>query len=767
MARHLLVLLIFSALLQPVYAQAIRGRVTDAETGAPLEDAAVYLPDRQLGTVSGPDGRYRIDDLQPGTVRVVFSFLGFRNETRVVRLSGSDLTLDVALAPTAVEATPITVTARAQAADILSTPQAVSVIEGARLDARRGAAAFDALEGTAGVRLLRTGVAVAKPVIRGLTGQRVLVVQDGVRQEGQQWGEEHGPELDAFGMDRIEVLKGPASLLYGSDALGGVVQASSHDLFAYERPLAAEVGLQAMSNARFGASHLRLGGRSRGLAYEAGGTVKRSGSFDTPQQMVPNTGMEEQNFSARLGSRSRRGSVLAAFEHLDARLGMFEPDEPDVHAERFEIGEPYQRVHHTRAKLEGNVPLSGHRLQLVGTWQQNRRREFGHHHGAHEGDHDDEHEDEHHEDEAPPHEDEDEGPDLYLRLTTATADARFHHRPVGRVFGTFGLSGLFQRNETLAEETLIPAARTVNGAAYVFEELVLDRLTVSGGMRLDVRRIDVDANEALGVEAQTRDYTALTGAVGSAWQPHPAISVAANAGRAWRAPVLIELFADGVHEGTIRYEQGTPSLRPEESTSLDGSLRWVNRHLYVELNGYVNWIDDYIFPRRTSDVDPESGYDVYRYDQASARIWGGELTADFHPHPLDWVHLRLSADLTRTRNLDTRMPLPFSPPPRLQAEVEVERDGVGPFDDVRLRFGPTLVARQDRVAPFETPTPGYDVWNVALSGVARFGWLRISPTIAVDNLFDTGYLAHLSRFRAYEVQEPGRNVRFQLVVAVD
>lgn len=759
-----MMLRMFSLLLpllvvQAAAGQVLQGRVTDAETGAPLAQATVFLPDLAQGAATDEDGRYRLDGLRAGAYRVVVSFLGFRNETRIVRLEDGPVTLDVQLVPTAVEATPITVTAKAQASDILSTPQAVAVIDGLQLAAGRGAAALDAIEDTPGVRMLRTGPGVAKPVVRGLGAQRVLVVQDGIRQEGQQWGEEHGPELDGYGIDRVEVVKGPASLLYGSDALGGVIQAASADLFGYDHGLGGEASVQAMTNGPLGGGHLRLGGRQGVLAYEADGTWKRVGSFDTPAGVVPNTGLEETGGGLRLGWRQGSRTVKAAYQHYDARIGLYEPDGEEGHG-RYAIGEPYQHVAHDRLRLEVNLPAFGHRLDLVGAWQQNRRREFGHGHEEEPGGghHDDEPDGGHHDDEEPA---------LFLRLGTWTADARLHHRPIGQVFGTVGLSGFYQVNETLGEESLIPGARTANGAAYVFEELVLPRLSVSGGLRMDLRRLDVSENEDLGVDAQTRTYHAFSGAVGAAWQPHSALSLAANVGRAWRAPILIELFAEGVHEGTLRYERGTPTLRPEAGVSSDATLRWLNRHLYVELSGFVTHLDDFIFPRRTAEVDSASGYAVYQYDQAAARLWGGEVTVDLHPHPFDWVHLRLGGDVVRTRNRDTGDPLPFSPPPRLITEVEVEGRKVGGFDRLRFRFGPTFVARQDRIAPLETPTPAYTVWNASFVGVASVAGLRLTPTLAVDNLFDAAYTSHLSRFKPFGLLEPGRNVRFQLSVGFE
>lgn len=767
MQRALLLCLALGLVVAEGYGQSIQGRITDAETQEPLVGATIFIPSLQLGTATDQDGRFDVNPGGAGTYRLVFSYVGYQSESRTVTLEETPVTLDVALQHTTLESPAITITAKAQASDILSTPQAVTVLEGRDLVLHRGITAFDALGKTSGVRLLRTGPGIAKPMVRGLTSQRVLVIQNGIRQEGQQWGDEHAPELDAFDIDRIEVVKGPASLLYGSDALGGVIQAASGDLFEKTRPLSGQVALQGLSNTRQGAGHIQLGGHTGNVYYGGALSAKRGGSYENPEGVVPNTGLEELNGSARLGYSLGRTKLQAEYQHFNAKIGLFEPEEDHEEEEhhedeegieeaslgRFEIGQPFQRVQHNRAKMQAELPVAGNRLELVATWQQNQRKEFEEHgHGAERA-----------LSKRAGLLSEEEEAALYLRLNTVTTDARFHHRPVGRLFGTIGVSGFFQDNETLGEESLIPGGRTANGGIYVFEEYVLPRLTLSGGLRFDARKLDVDDNTDLEVTAQTRNYTAVTGAFGLAWQPTTGVSVAVNTGRAWRAPVLIELFGNGVHEGTIRFERGNAALVPEASLTFESTLRWLTSHAYLEVSGFVNHIDNFIFPRRSEEIDPESGFYVYNYTQAEARLWGGEVRADLHPHNFEWLQLHLVGDVTLTRNLDTDTPLPFSPPSRLLAEVELEKKQWGTGQNIGLRFGPTFVAEQTQIDPSEEATPGYTLWNASVSGTWQASGLTVTPILAVDNLFDEAYLSHLSRYRPYGVLNPGRNIRFEVV----
>ena len=758
MSRFLLSVCALWLLVSTVHAQTIIGEITDGETGQPLPGATVAFPTLDLGTTSRLDGQYVLTLLSPGAFRVLFSFVGYKTETRSIALAeGETATLDVVLSPSFVEVGNVTVTAKARASDILSTPQSVAVVDEAALARSAGGTPMDALDGIAGVRLLRTGPAVAKPVIRGLTSQRVLVVADGVRQEGQGWGDEHGPEIGSADVDRIEVLRGPSSLLYGSDALGGVVHTTRHDLFSADAPVRGSVNLTGLSGTRQGSGDATLGGQSGRWAYEGRLGLLRAGHVRTPNGLILNTAQEQTTGSVRLGTRlGTNGQVILDASTFRSTLGLFEPDFLGEGGERLDLGrydfaEPFQEIAHSRAGLQAQIPVGRNRVEVVTAIQQNRRKEFGHNG-------DEEEEEEH---------GEDEGPSLFLRLTTGTADARLHHRPIGRIFGTVGVSGMWQQNETLAEETLIPGATTLNGAVYVTEELVLPTVTVDAGLRLDARTLDAEASEALGLVAQTRNYMAVTGAVGAAWQPRGDISFAVNLGRAFRAPQLIELFGNGVHEGTLRFERGNPELTPETSLALDAVVRYLTPHLYAEISGFINQIGDYIFPGATTEIDEESGLVIYDYAQADARLVGGEFRLDIHPHAFHGLGLHLSGDVTQGTNRETDTPLPFVPPARLRTVVEYKAEAFGPANDVVVRFGPTFTASQVRPElSEEIPTDAFAVWDFSLAATFTHRGLMISPVFTIDNLFDTGYVDPMSRFRQYGVLSPGRSVRFGVRVSI-
>ena len=729
------------AVLPAVHAQTLTGRVSDASTGEPLVGAAVAVPAFDTGALADADGRFSISlGTAGGAVRVVTRYVGYVPDTRTVEPGA---VLDIALVPSVVEAPGATVTARAMPSDVLATPQSVAALDALALARSGGGTPFDALSEVAGVRLLRTGPGIAKPVIRGLTSQRVLVVDNGVRQEGQGWGDEHGPEIGQADVDRIEVVRGPSSLLYGSDALGGVVQTLRRDLFEGAQSFSAEARLSGDTATQGTDASLRVGGVSGRIGAEARVGGLRGGLVRTPEALVANTAQDGTTASARVGLRvGERGRIEAEGGLFRQQIGLFEPevaglDAGPVEPDRFAIGGPYQRVAHDRGVVRVDLATGGfaRRVEAVGALQQNRRREF---------------------------EDGDEAA-LSLRLTTATADVRVHHRPVGRVFGVLGASGFRQRNETLAEETLIPGGTTLNGAVFAAEQLVLPRLTLDAGARLDARRLDVDDAPDLDVAAQRRTYTALTGAVGVAWQPRADVSLGANLGRAFRAPVLQELFGNGVHEGTLRFERGDAGLGPERSLALDVVGRVLTPHVYAEISGFANRIAGYITPRATGETDAGSGLAVYDFTQTAALLVGAEARLDVHPHALHGLGVHLQADVTRGRDTRLDAPLPFVPPARVQAAVEFQAARVGPVRDVEAQFGPTLVAAQRRPdVPGEVATAAYASWGGSVAASVAVGAATLTPVLAVDNLFDARFVDPLSRYRPFGVLAPGRSVRLSV-----
>ena len=530
--------------------------------------------------------------------------------------------------------------------------------------------------------------AIGKPVIRGLTAQRVVIVQDGVRQEGQDWGEEHGPDISSADVDRIEVIRGPSSLLYGSDALGGVVQTATGNLFSYTQPLTGTLDLMGITNAPTGRSDVRLGGRSGKTVYEARfGLAARAAATRRPTGSCETRRRCRARARVRLGREFGEGSVVLEVQHLENKIGLFEPDafvggeeEGEEEGERFDVEIPYQRVAHSRGTVRVNVPVGLNRLEVVTALQQNRRHEFGE-----EG-----------ESSVPG-----EIPELFLRLTTGS-DGRSPPPPAG---------GAALRNRR-RERALAAERDPRRGHPHPWRDDARRRGLRQRGVRapaphplrrcsaLDVRRLDVDAAPDLGVAAQVRNYSAVTGAFGAAWQPRSDVSLAVNLGRAFRAPALIELFGDGVHEGTARYERGDADLvhgvrpQPRRRGALPLAAPSSSRSA-----AFVNHIGDYIFARPTEEVDPGSGLFDLRLRPGRCPTRRRRVPAGSPPAFARGFGLHLSGDVTEGTNRETDETLPFIPPARAPHRARIPRRTRSARPrDVTFRVGPTFVAKGE---PFD------------------------------------------------------------------
>ncbi|MGH7454015.1 MAG: TonB-dependent receptor, partial [bacterium] len=535
------------------FAQTLTGTVLD-EKQSPLANANIAIPALKRGTTTNEAGKFTFEKLPAGVYVIAVSHIGYRSETRVVNLSNGNATLALTLRVSPLAMSTVTVTAKPQPTDVLTSPQSVAVLEGAQLNQLRGQTVIQSLEKSPGVSLFTTGAGIAKPVIRGLASQRVLVVTDGIRQEGQQWGDEHGPEIDAFDIDRIEVVRGPNSVLFGSDALGGVINIIKAEIPSASNgapQLGGSLLLNGFSNNRQGAGALSLHGASGIWGYRANLSLREANDIRTPNGKLFNSGANERNGSGMLGVQGDWGSIAADYSHFGQEIQIHEDPAEDPEAT------PYQKIQHDKVHLHANLPFPALRLEANGSWQRNDRKEFEEKQAA--------------------------APVLNLVLNTTTFEVKGHHKPIGSAFGTIGLSVMQQKNKTLAEEALIPAFSSVDLAGFIYEELRLHEVSLSAGLRYDTRNLDVKANEDIGVEAQTRDYHAVTGTVGAVWRATEPLAFALNVGRGWRAPIAYELFVNGVHEGTVRYDIGDSTLKPEASLNLDLSVRYATARVQGEI----------------------------------------------------------------------------------------------------------------------------------------------------------------------------------------
>ena len=704
---------------------AITGVVTDT-AGAALADVRITIVEANRSTRTDRDGRFTFEQLARGTYGISFARIGYAPQVRRVTLEDSDVELRVHMVPTLVELPPIQVTSSPLASSLLDAPQPTSVVSAEDLSSVTAPSLGETVNVLPGVRNYSTGVGIGKPVIRGLTSNRVLVLADGQRIESQQWGDEHGPNVETADAARIEVIRGPASVLYGSDALGGVINVVDRDLpEAIGIPAFVRGRIQTAfhTGTRMPEGTVALEGASGGLGFRGSVTGRKSGDLRTPDGPLANSGAETLGGDASVGMRGTWGAAHFSYARRGERLEVHEDpaEEPDA--------TPFQKVTDDRLHLELGLPAGASHLDVDAGFERNHRREF----------------------EAAAETEE----ALALTAKTWTTDIRLHHTPVGPVEGILGLSGELSSLGIGGEEVLVPAHHTASAGLYASEQASFGKFDLSAGARVDLRRLDVESNGELGVSDQVRNYNSFSGSIGVLYHTSLSTALVLNVGRGFRAPSAYELFANGVHEGTVRYERGDPTLGTETSLNTDLAFRVQSNNVRAELGGFVNLVNDFIYPDPSGATDPESGFAIYDFRQADARLVGIEAVAEYHPIAL--IHLRGTADWVRGQNLDLDQPLPFVPPLRVTYGAGVEVDRLGPLLSPHLSLQGETNARQNRLDPGDTAPPGYTLAHLGGGFNLSAGAQAFSVDLQVRNLFNARYASFLSRYKAYAL-DGGRNI---------
>ncbi|WP_425460693.1 TonB-dependent receptor [Leptospira gomenensis] len=736
---------------------ALNGYVRDKD-GNPVVGAKVLIRESRKSAVTDRKGEFTLDHIPPGKYTLTAFANGFQSETISFSAGDKDEKIQFILNRSLLEDTAINVTAKSTISDFLNSPQPITVLSGRQLDRQRGETAMSAINNTPGVSNLTTGAGTSKPIIRGLTGQRVLVMTDGIRQEEQQFGDDHTVELDSFNIQKIEIIRGPGSVLYGSDALGGVV-----NVIRDKAPISGD-GVPKMagifnsnsySNNKQDAGNFAVYGNINGFGYRASSNTRKAGRIATPKGTLPNTGLIEKNQSASVGMDGKWGNFYVDSFRREQTQDLF--DNPNENPG----STVFQKLLHEKSHFHSFFILPAGNLELDVSYQRNNRREVES------------------KNKLMPIKDvllddsvdtfeksfqlyqvlgRDKYQGLNLFLDTSTADAKFHHKPIFNILhGTFGVSAFQQTNKTKGTEPLIPSYGIVNVAGFFLEELKLGSVTLSAGIRGDKRSLDVRNNADLGIGEQTKNYYATTGSAGMVWRIEKSVSAVLNYGRGFRAPTPFELFSNGIHEGSGRFEIGKDALKPEYSNNVDFALRYASSKVQAELGVFQNRVQNFIYASSIAEIDSESGLPKYQYKQGNAVLKGGEFSIQVEATKK--LVLSGGIDLVYARNQDDTNPLPKTTPNRARAGLRWTEESLFGLKNFYFSINGRFYDSQYRVDPKETPTKGYNLTDFGLGfELPYFGDGNSKPTLdfSVQNAFNVAYVDHLSRYKEYALA-PGMN----------
>lgn len=741
----------------------LTGKITDARTGEPLPGASVYFTDDKVGAIADASGNYSITNIPDGHHVVEISHTGYSTLVEHLELV-SDLQKDFKLSPVITENQGVIVTGVSGATSIRKSPVPVTAIRKSVLLQTPSTNIIDALGRVPGVSQVSTGPAVSKPIIRGLGYNRVVVINEGVRQEGQQWGDEHGTEIDEMSVAKAEILKGPASLMYGSDALAGVINFITHVPVAEGTIKGNLLTNYQGNNGLFGING-SLAGNQNGLNWNIYGTHKTAGNYRNKYDgRVLNSGFNEKNFGGYIGVNKSWGYSHLIFSRYDQRLGLVEGDRDDATGkfilfagtplERIATDEdldsrtlqvPMQRVQHNKLVLDNNFAVRKSRLKINLGYQNNLRQEFG-------------------------NAEDPEEKELYFDLKTFNYNIQWQLPEMKEWHTTVGVNGMSQQNRNKGAELLIPEYNSFDAGVFVYTQRFFKKGTLSGGLRYDNRSLNAkgysDGTDVKFVPF-TRNFSNLSGSVGISYEPAEAVTVKANIARGFRAPTLAELASNGAHEGTNRYEYGNQQLNSETSLQMDGGIELNYEHFSVNLSAFYNRMNDFIFYSKLESV---SGGDslvndggelipAFAFSQHNAKLSGLELQIDLHPHPLDWLHVENSFSFVRGR-FDDRLDgdktgsdnIPLVPAPRWNSEIRTDFKKAGKI--FRNLYASVEMVKTFRQNHFftgfdtETATPGYTLLHAGLgSDLVSKKRTLFSIYFSVNNITDAAYQSHLSRLK--------------------
>ncbi len=764
----------------------IDGVVKDADTRSFLQGATVSILELKQTVQTDTQGRYVIAGVCPGdyTLRITHAdcqALEFHLHLK------EDLTKNVELSHTENVLKEVVVVGSAS----MRAEGMSGELKGRELAAARGLSLGESLQRITGVTVLQTGNNIYKPVIQGLHSSRILILNNGIRQEGQQWGSEHAPEIDPYVANRLTVIKGASSVRYGGDAIGGVVLVEPR-LLQYNPALKGELNLAAFSKNRQGVVSAMLEGglnKKDNVAWRLQGTVKRGGNARTPAYWLQNGGVEEFNMSAAGGWRKKGKSVEFFYSLFNTRLGIFtgshignltdlenliRNEEPPAYIRdagfSYALERPYQDVQHQLLKVKAFSEMAGKtRVSLTLSAQYNIRKEFD------------------------ITRTEKNTPQLELDLLTNMADLVWEHFGSKTLRGSMGINAMHQIN-SINYRYFVPNYRSLDLGIWAAERLQLNKWQLEMGLRFDHRnRYAITDNDkqpfdllmgnvlVAGDPYGSRLFSGLSGTGVVAYQLNEFLRMAVTFSSAWRSPQVNELFSNGLHHGAARIEKGNPAIIPERAYNVLANMVYNNARWEIDAGIYNKEIRDFIYlqPTYPALLTIRGAFPAFAYTQTHASLSGGDLTIGYAIN--SHLKSRIKSSILRAFDKTAKTWIIQMPADRYEAELEYGFVDGKRLKNQSLRVALQYITRQNRVpatgnikvtdangmehmqSDYMMPPPGYSLVNFEYFSGVELGKRKIDVVFGIHNALNTAYRDYMNAFR-YFALDRGRNISLKIKV---
>ena len=786
----------------------LKGEIRDIKDSTPLAGVTIYIAEFKIAGGTDDKGKFSIRNIPEGIHLVEVRLIGYAGQTREIEIDGETI-YNFYLQSSNIDFGEVVVTGVSSATEEKTNPIPMNVVTQKAMLQSSATNIIDALARTPGVSQITEGPAISKPMVRGLGYNRVVVMNDGIRQEGNQWGDEFGIEIDEYSVYKTEILKGPASLAYGSDAMAGVINMISAPVLP-EGKIRGNLITNYQSNNGLFATSANVAGNIKGITFDFRYTNKMAHAYQNSNDgYVWNSGYSEQSAKGIIGINRRWGYSRITLSSFDLQLGIIEGNRDTLNTGKFTMHQLingkdssviapanlytqynsfpiiHQHVRHHKIVFDNNFAIGESHLKLTLGWQQNYRQESNNITAG----------------------------DFYNNsffLNTMNYNLQFVLPEIKKLEVSIGVNGMLQNSQDKGVVYLVPEYNLFDFGGFATGKKTIGKFSVSGGIRYQLRNLqgmdmftDSTGNRVTSSSAgnlhrftaYSSNFTGVAGSIGGTYEISKNLYAKANISRGFRAPNIAESGSNGIHDGTPFYEIGDPNLKPESSNQVDLTIGANTENFTFQLNAFYNDISNYIFPEKLRSThggdslrfDPNSGLPggpTFKYVSGNAVLSGGEIVLNIHPKAIRWVRLDNSFSMVNAiqkNQPDSTKYLPYTPPYKLITQITFQLWSKSKiFKNAYIKAGMDYYFKQDNVFykyGNETPTVDYGLLNAGFGGdCVRRGKTICSLYVFGSDLTNLAYQSNMSRLK-YTMYNPangrigvynmGRNISIKLLIPLD
>ena len=724
--------------------------VRDSITHQPLSASSVAVKGHRHLHATNEEGFIRIDSIKAGEVKLQVANLGYHPVQVVVHVPATDR-VEILMCPESYHLHETIIMNQRNVDDPTFSTQHKSIINSEQAENNRGQNISEMLSIINGITLLNSGPNIAKPVIRGLHSNRVLMLNAGIRQEGQNWGAEHGPEIDPFVANRVEVIKGASAVEFGAEAIGGVIRISPRD-YRNEKGVGGIFQIQGLSNNMQGAFSLTAEGthlQNNQLSWRLQGSMRRAGDSHAPDYVISNTGLSDRNISVATAYRIKRFHADFYYSKFYSQMGIFIASHMGnaddllaalrrsqplvVNPFTYKMDRPFQQVTHDLVSMKLTwFTTDKSRVVLQQSYQQNMREEY--------------------DIDRPFNQAIRNRPAYDLRLYSLNTEIKWEHELMKHVKGKLGISFMQQQNDAAGVAFIIPHFNAHTAGVYLMEKWEHAKWILEAGLRYDMRWLNANSTRRFNELDESRTFSNFNGIISLVRLLPRQWILTTTTSTGWRAPAINELYSNGLHAVNATYEIGDKTLKPEQSLMLDAVIKKEAKTGRIEIGIYSHYITDFIYqrPNRQPTLTIRGAFPTFQFSQTNAWLNGADISAE-KVWFKQW-QTGIAISYLYANDAKSNEPLIYMPANRLRMHASYLFDNGKRLSQTAVELRGNYVMRQWRYVTgidYTDPPPAYFLLGLHVRThikVCNNNWML---SMDLHNLFNTRYRDYLSRFRYF------------------